>query len=195
MDVRAIAWVPEHETRPWNKAAAYAGAWLRQQARDHGDRIGAVTPVMQDYMIPDVDQLGWKTSRRASRDRIPRGTLGVLAYVPTFDELEFATGLARGGSLVAVEGFGEKLVGWARWHRALDLVSGQAADPLSDEFVEVVNRVKFYGNNGFTRGFGRDQALRVLRDVPADAHELLLGALLAAGQGSTGVKRLSELLQ
>jgi hypothetical protein len=193
--VRAVAWVPEAETRPLDEAAAFAGAWLRQQARDYGDRIGVVTPVIQEYMIDDVDRLGWKTSRRSGRERVPDGTLGVLAYVPGWDELEFATGLARDGSLVAVEETLTPLEGWARWHQAVDLITGEVTEPLADDLRTVVERLKFYGNNGFARGFGRDQALRVVRDVPADAHGLVLGALLAAGQRSSGVKRLADLLQ
>lgn len=195
MAVRAVAWVPEAETRPWDEAAALAGAWLRQQARDHSDRIGVVTPVIQQYMIDDVDRLGWKTSRRSGRKRVPDGTLGVLAYVPDWDELEFATGLARDGSLVAVEGTLAPLEGWARWQQAVDLITGEVTEPLADDLRTVVERLKIYGNNGFARGFGRDQAMRVVRDVPADAHGLVLGALLAAGQRSSGVKRLADLLQ
>lgn len=88
--VRTVAWVPEAEVRPWHEAAESAGSWLRRQASEHGDRLGAVTPAIQDYGIPDVDRLGWKTSRRSGRRRVPGGPLGVLAYVPDWESLEFA---------------------------------------------------------------------------------------------------------
>lgn len=194
MTVRTVAWVPEAETRPWNVAAELAGTWLRLQASEHGERPGAVTPAIQDYSIPDVDRLGWQTSRRSGRDRVPDGRLAVLAYVPDWESLEFATQLARNGSIVVVEGFGTKVEGWARWHEALNLATGQQSEALPDDLIELVNHLKFYGNNGFTRGFGRDQALRHIDTAQPVDTELLLGALLAAGQSAAGVKRLAELI-
>jgi hypothetical protein len=192
--VRAVGWVPEAETRPWEAAAELAGRWLRLQASEHGERPGAVTPAIQNYGIPDVDRLGWKTSRRSGRRRVPDGRLGVLAYVPDWDSLDFATHLARDGSIAVVEGFGTNVEGWARWQQAIDLTTEQPSEALPDDMVDLVERLRFYGNNGFTRGFGRDQALRHIRSArPADT-ELLLGALLAAGQSASGVKRLSELI-
>jgi hypothetical protein len=192
--VRAVAWVPEAETRPWPAAAEFAGIWLRRQSSEHGERPGAVTPAIQDYGIPDVDGLGWKTSRRSGRRRVPDGRLAVLAYVPDWESLEFATRLARDGSIAVVEGFGTKMEGWARWHDAVDLTTGQQTEALPDDLVDLVEQLRFYGNNGFTRGFGRDQALRRIRSVlPVDV-DLVLGALLAAGQSASGVKHLSELI-
>jgi hypothetical protein len=192
--VRALAWVPEAETRPWDSAAELAGAWLRRQASEHGERPGAVTPAIQDYGISDVDRLGWKTSRRSGRRRVPDGRLAVLAYVPDWEELEFATQLARDGSLAVVEGFGTKVEGWARWHEAVDLTTGQQCEPLPDDLVDVVEQLRYHGNNGFTRGFGRDQALRRIRSVQPVDTEQILGALLAAGQSASGVKRLAGLI-
>jgi hypothetical protein len=114
--------------------------------------------------------------------------------VPDWESLEFATQLARNGSIVVVEGFGTKVEGWARWHEALNLTTGQQSEALPDDLVELVNHLKFYGNNGFTRGFGRDQALRHIDSARPVNTELLLGALLAAGQSASGVKRLAELI-
>lgn len=195
MAVRAFAWVAEAETRPWDAAAEFAGVWLRRQASTHGELPGAVTPTIQDYGIPDVDRLGWMTSRRSGRRRVPDGRLGVLAYVPDWEDLEFATRLARGGSLVVVEGFGTKVEGWARWHEAIDLTTGQQSEALPGDLVDLVEQLRFYGNNGFTRGFGRDQALRHMRSVEPVDPELILGALLAAGQAASGVKRLAGLIE
>lgn len=192
--VRAVAWVPEAETRPWHAAAEFAGTWLRRQASDHGERPGAVTPAIQDYGIPDVDRLGWKTSRRSGRRRVPDGRLAVLAYVPDWESLDFAIRLARDGSIVVVEGFGTKVEGWARWHAAVDLTTGQQSQALPDGLVDVVEQLRFYGNNGFTRGFGRDQALRHIQSAQPIDTELILSALLAAGQSASSVKRLSELI-
>lgn len=194
MSVRNVAWVPESETRPWGEATELAGAWLRQQASEHGERPGAVTPAIQGYGLPDVDRLDWKTSRRSGRRRVPDGRLGVLAYVPDWESLEFATQLAHDGSMVVVEGFGTKVEGWACWHEAVDLTTGQQSAALPDGLVDLVEQVRFYGNNGFTRGFGRDQALRHIQSAQPVDTELILGALLAAGQSASGVKRLSELI-
>lgn len=100
-------------------ATLAARARLLRSGHGRKTDVGAVTPLMQEYMIDDVDRLGWKPSRR----------------------------------------------------------------------------LKFCGNNGFARGFGRDQAMRVVSDIPAGAHRLVLGALLASGQRSSGVKRLADLLK
>lgn len=194
MTVRSLAWVPEAETRPWHEAAELAGRWLRQQASEHGARPGAVTPAIQGYGIPDVDRIGWKTSRRSGRRRVPDGRLAVLAYVPDWESLEFAIQLARDGSIVVVEGFGTRVEGWARWNRAVDLTTGQQSEALPDNLIELVKHLAFYGNNGFTRGFGRDQAMRHIQSARPDDTELMLGALLAAGQSASGVKRLSKLI-
>lgn len=194
MTVRAIAWVPEAETRPWHAAAELAGTWLRRQASEYGERPGAVTPAIQGYGIPDVDRLGWKTSRRSGRGRAPDGRLAVLAYVPDWESLGFAAMLARDGSIAVIEGFRTKLEGWARWHEAVDLTTGQQSKTLPDDLVDLVEHLRFYGNNGFTRGFGRDQALRHIQSAQPVDTELLLGALLASGQSASGVKRLCELI-
>lgn len=190
MDVRTVAWVPEAEGRSWSVAAELAVLWLRRQASEHGEKAGVVLPKMQDYGIPAFRQLAWKTTRRSGRNRVPAGRLAVLAYVPDWESLQFATQLARGGSLVVVEGFGTKLEGWARWHEALDLTTGLQSEALPDDLVELVNRLRFYGNNGF--GSPGDLALaKGLVDAaqPIDT-ELLPAAMLAAGQSVYGVERL-----
>lgn len=194
MTVRSFAWVPEAETRPRGAAAELAGSWLRQQASEYGERPGAVTPAIQGYGIPDVDRLGWKTSRRSGLRRVPDGRLGVLAYMPDWESLEFATQLAHDGSIAVVEGFGTRVEGWARWHKAVDLTTGEQSQALPGDLVDLVERLRFYGNNAFTRGFGRDQALRYVQSARPVDTELLLGALLAADQSASGVKRLSGLI-
>lgn len=98
------------------------------------------------------------------------------------------------GMMVVVEGFGTKVEGWARWHEAVDLTTGQQSAALPDDLVDLVERVKFYGDHGFTRVFGRDQALRHIQSAQPVGTELIFGALLAADQSASGVKRLSGLI-
>ncbi len=114
--------------------------------------------------------------------------------MPDWESLEFAIQLANGGSLAVVEGFGTKLEGWARWHRAVDLTSNQLSETLPDDVLELVETLQCYGNNGFARGFGRDQALRRTTSMQLIDKDLTLGALLAAGQSASGVRRLSQLI-
>lgn len=193
MKPRTTAWMPFHPTEPWEFAADACAGWLREQQRQYGDRPGVVTPVLQTYQIASVDRLGWCTSPRASSERVPSGTLGVLAYVPAPEQLEFATRLARDGPLAVVETASHPLIGWARWCEALNLRTGEGEDALPAEVVDGIEQLQFYGNNGFTRGFDRDQALRILREDLGDAdRHLIWGGLLAAGQGASGVERLKK---
>lgn len=193
MKPRTTAWAPFHATEPWEFAADACAGWLREQRRQYGDRLGVVTPVLQTYQMASVDRLGWRTSPRASRERVPSGTLGVLAYVPDLEQLEFASRLARDGSLAVVETASHPLIGWARWCKALNLRTGEREDALPAEVADRIERLRFCGNNGFTRGFGRNQALRILREDLRDVdRDLVWGGLLAAGQGASGIERLRK---
>lgn len=128
---------------------------------------------------------------------MPDGEGPVLAYVPHAEELEFATRLARNSSLAVVETVSFPLGGWAAWVGALDLVAGEVTGPLSEPVTEAIERLKFYGNNGFGDDFGKRMARGILDDI-RECDEwgagLLPGAVLAAGVSDRGVKNLVKLM-
>jgi len=197
-DYRA-AWVPELEGWDWDDAAELAVEWVERECgqqhmrgllvtatRDSGDSVPALMRFAQRH-----DQA---TPR--SRSRIDR-RCPVLVYVPDTKALDFAAGIARGSSLCAVEGF-TRLGGWAREAGAVDL-TGRAPvpAPLDPRLTEALDRLHFYGNNGWTRGFGQDQARRVLEQLRVAGlldRDATTGAMLARGHGSEAVKRLRELI-
>lgn len=193
MRLAAAAWAPFAPEEPWDEAADACARWLTVRASQVGERPGVLTPVLQRYDIASIDNFGWRTSPRGSRDRVPKGVKGVLAYVPDWEQLEYAGQLARDGAIAAVETPDYPLEGWARWWGATDVRTGRASQPLPEEIITGIKRLRFYGNNGFTRGFGRDMALKVLDGPLRDVDRpVVWGALLAAGQSARGVRRLAE---
>jgi hypothetical protein len=108
---------------------------------------------------------------RHATPRSPRVAVrpgAVVAHVPTPEALALASRLAAGNALVVVEHPAPwRLAGWAGAVGAHDLVTGQVAslDPrLSERLEELV----WFGNNGYARGYGRDNAQRVLNPMRAD---------------------------
>ncbi|MGH9285334.1 MAG: hypothetical protein ACRD0M_06630 [Acidimicrobiales bacterium] len=136
------------------------------------------------------------TTRRAGRARVGPGIGPVLAYVPYVDDLEFAMDLARGSSLAVVETASFPLEGWARWLGAWDLVNDEASAPLPGVLAGAVDRLAFYGNNGFGDDFGKRQATAILRELCAadEPTRLLPSAVLAAGVSARGVAKLEKSL-
>lgn len=122
----------------------------------------------------------------------------MLVYVPTEEALDLAMDLARGAPVCAVESASLRLHGWAEQLGAVDLTDPDAA-PVDNEIADAVDRLHFYGNNGYGPGFDRNQASAVLRvlaqslDGPVDA-DRIVGAVLARGVSARGAKRLRDLL-
>ena len=54
--------------------------------------------------------------------------------------LEFVLRLARGSSLCAVESGAFRLSGWAAATSAVDLATGQRAEPLNNDLLELLDR-------------------------------------------------------
>jgi hypothetical protein len=85
-----------------------------------------------------------------------------------------------------IEASSYPLIGWAMETKALNLVTGEpTADTRTDYQRKELDRIRFYGNNNWTKGFGADQTLLTLRDLlhddplPAD---VIVGSILARGQ-------------
>lgn len=201
MTVTHAAWVPDDEPqRDWAVAADLAVRWVEARCREEQASGVLVTNTLDHLGIPDLQAFAARhahTTRRSDRDRVGAGVGPVLAYLPGIEELEFAMGLARRSSLAVVESVEFPLRGWAALLAAENLLTGEATPPLPDKVNDAVERLKFYGNNGFGDPFGKKQARSVLNDL-RDAGELdpgvLLGAILAAGVPARGVKNLDSLI-
>jgi hypothetical protein len=91
------------------------------------------------------------------------------------------------------------LIGWAMETGAVNLLTGEPTpETRTDHQREELDHIHFYGNNGWTRGFGADQALRVLRDLltkePLPA-EVIVGSMLGKGHHGEAVARLAKLIE
>jgi len=94
-------------------------------------------------------------------------------------------------------GIAYPLAGWAKAAGAIDLLSGETAAPTDQATRQALDGLHFYGNNGWTRGFGADQTLRKLatmRDAGQLNKQLILGDMLARGHGHKAVVRLAALI-
>ena len=195
----SVAWVPDDDPqRPWGSAASLAAAWTEQRCAEEGAAAVLVTNAL-DHLIPELEEFARRhthTTRRAGRARVGTGVGPVLAYVPYADDLEFAMDLAHGSSLAVVETTGFPLDGWAHWLGAWDMVNEVASPPLPDVLADAVDRLAFYGNNGFGDDFGKRQATAILSELRSAGAptRLLPSAVLAAGVSSRGVAKLEKLL-
>ena len=199
-DYRA-AWVPQREQMDWDEAVAVAVDWIEQQCADQGGRRALLITHTKDHLgqgalASFASRHDWTTPRSQHRVRMQRGR-PVLAYVPDAKVLDVAVSYARGWSLCAVEGFAYPLAGWAQAAGAIDLLSGETAAPADQAMSQALDGLHFYGNNGWTRGFGANQTLRKLatmRDVGQLNKQLILGGMLARGHGHKAVARLGVLI-
>lgn len=197
----AHAWVPDDDpTRDWSTAAGWAVEWVDERCRLENASGVLVTNALNHLGVPELDafeQRHARTSRRAGRARVPEGDGPVLAYVPHAEDLEFAMRLAQNSSLGVVETVSFPLGGWAAWVGALNLTTGEVTSPMSSVVTDAVERLEFYGNNGFGDDFGKRMA-RTILDELVDTHEwrvgILPGAVLAAGVSAHGVINLARLI-
>lgn len=100
--------------------------------------------------------------------------------------------------MCVVEGGLFPVSGWAAQVGAADLArpGGEPAalDPLVAEAVE---RLRFYGNNGYSTPFDRRAARSAVDGLRRDGHldaDQILAAVAAAGVSPRGIRRLAELI-
>jgi hypothetical protein len=198
-DYRA-AWVPEHVGMDWDEAARIAVDWVEHESNQQGTRALLVTVTKtglgDDSLAAFANRHEWTTPQSSYRTKVARRR-PVLVYVPDERTLAVAAEYARGSSLCAIEGFATPLSGWARSAGAVDLLAGLALEALQPELIEALERLHFYGNNGWTRGFGQDRALHILeglRNVNLLDKTAITGDMLARGHGAKPIKRLGELI-
>ncbi len=198
-DYRA-AWVPERTDMDWDEAARIGVAWVERESVQQGRPALLMTVAKNSLGLGSLATFAtrhdWTAPRSSYRTSVARGR-PVLVYVPNERTLQVAAGYARGSSLCAIEGFGTPLSGWARATGAIDLLGGSATEALQPELTEALERLHFYGNHGWTRGFGQDQARRVLEDLRITGlldKTVITGVMLGREHHAELVKRLAELI-
>lgn len=200
MNFSSVAWVPDDDPqRDWETAASLAADWVNEKSAQSGASAVLVTNALNHLNVPSLENFERRhsrISRLASRTRVGSGEGPVLSYVPEAEDLLFAMGLARNADLAVVEGGLFPLQGWAAWYEAYDLVRDEPTPPLPDPIREAVDRLKFYGNNGFGDPFGKQEARVTLGRLQGEGvldMPLILGAALAAGLRARAIKNLEGL--
>ncbi|MFE3034263.1 hypothetical protein ACFXKY_21815 [Streptomyces canus] len=204
MSILRAAWVPDDDPeRDWQVAADLAVHWVeREAAEQDATAVLVLNAFGAEQTVPALRQLARRhlvATPRSGRQRVGSGVGPVLAYVPDSKTLEFATGLARGSSLVAVEGVNLfPLRGWASQVHAIDLTRPECeVEEVDSRLISALGRLKFYGNNGYGPPFDRQQAARVLDDLRSAGlldRDVVLGAMAAQGVSPNGLKRLRQLI-
>lgn len=201
-DLYSAAWVPDDDpNRPWDEAAALAVDWVLGEARRLGAAPLLVTPTKQqwDAGAGPIQRFALEYDAATPRSSRPSPGAGpVLVYVPDYRTFDFAARCARGASLAVVESIGTPLSGWAVEARAINLLTGEVTpDERTAEQRTALDRLHFYGNNGWTTGFGKNQAGKILLDLRRqgllDQH-MILGCMLAKGHSADAVLRLEKMI-
>lgn len=165
-DYRA-AWVPEDDPyRDWNDAAAPAVAWIEKEARDQGKHAVLVTNTFNGATF-DTPLARYT---RPHHHFTPQGTrpsmrsVPVVAFVPDMRTLEFAIRLAGNSSLCIIETSSDPVSGWAAVTGAVNLLTGEHAK-LDATVAKHIDRLAWYGNNGYGDSFGKKNAGHALDDL------------------------------
>ncbi|GHE47411.1 hypothetical protein GCM10017673_56590 [Streptosporangium violaceochromogenes] len=193
------AWVPEAEDRDWEDAAELAAQWVEAESSAQGAR--PVVVANGKHSADDIGvlsrmarQYGLATPR--SRDSA-RGAGPVLAYVPTLETLELAIRAARNSSLCVVEGVAQPLAGWAAAVNAEDPTNSEPTTPLDSDFIEVLNSLVSYGNNGWGDQFGKQQTQRRLARLPRESldPDFIASYMMGKGRSAHGAKNLKAIIE
>src|ERR1035437_10476592 len=198
-DFRA-AWVPERTGMDWDEAARIGVAWVERESVQQG-RPALLMTVREEQ--PRARQP--RDFRHAPRLDDPSVQLPHLrrarsAGAGLCPGRENSAGRCRlCPRLLALcdRRLRDTVVARARATGAIDLLGGSATEALQPELTEALERLHFYGNNGWTRGFGQDQARRVLKDLRNTGlldKTVITGDMLAREHHAESVKRLAELI-
>jgi len=179
------SWVPFTADRTLEAAAAIAMEWAEKAAANDRPAVLVTDRIGEYHGHEPFEQYrrGRHVSPRSSRLGFRPGA--VIAHVPTPKALELAMRLADGAALAVVEHPAPwRLAGWARAVGARDLVTGETAAALDPTLATHLNDLIFYGNNGYSRGHGRDGAQRILTDLQTEGlldRDLVVSALAGLG--------------
>lgn len=201
VDYRA-AWLPFDPDNGQTAAGLrLAVSWVERESKDQGRAALLVTPRkdIDQYEAPLREFAArheWGTRRGGMRRR-PAGGRPVLVHWPMFDDLVYASSLARGASLCATEWPGVPLAGWASAVGALNLVTGETTPRPGDDMVALLDHLRFAGNNGWFDAPGKRDALRLLGELRAVDPRLdarfIAGYMLGMGKGASAVENLVKL--
>ncbi|ORV86747.1 hypothetical protein AWC11_16995 [Mycobacterium interjectum] len=197
----AAAWVPDDDpVRPWDEAADLAADWLWQQAESEGVAPILVTNVQKNYWgISALDEIARAGGHTTPRSRMRFDHAPVFAYVPSAASLRLAINLARGFSLVAVEGSTFSLAEWAAGADAINLLTNAVSSTSIPEDVrrDLDSVVFFGGRNGWTGPDEKEHARRYLSEHVRAKRldpEQASSYVMAQGASDRGAKRLREIL-
>lgn len=196
------AWVPDDDPqRPWGAASSLAIAWITAEAAQQDATPLLVTPTRHQQQgsdpIADFGRSYKATTSQSDRAHNHRGP--VLAYVPGYREMELATRYARGSSLAVIESVSCPLIGWAMEVGAVNLHTGEVIEDIrTAQQREDLDRIHFYGDNGWAPRHDRTQVAGILRDLipqPGMTADVILGYMVARGHGGDAVGRLSNVIE
>ncbi|MET8607056.1 hypothetical protein ABZV92_26310 [Streptomyces rubiginosohelvolus] len=205
MSILRAAWVPDDDPeRDWEVGTELAVRWVEHEAAEQdATAVLVLNAFGAEQSIPTLRRFAERhlvTTPRSGKQRAGSGVGPVLAYVPDAKTLEFATGLARSSSLAVVEGANLfPLHGWAAQVHAIDLTRPEnEVEEVDARLTSALERLRFYGNNGYGPPFDRQQVARVLDDLRSAGlldHDVVIGALAAQGLSPHGLKRLGQLIK
>jgi hypothetical protein len=196
------AWVPDDDPqRPSEDASRLAIAWIEEETAQQNATPLLVTPTRHQQQgagpIADFGHRYQATTPQSDRTRNHRGP--VLAYVPGYREMDLAVRYARGSSLAVVESVSCPLFGWAIEVGAVNLATGQVTeDTRTIQQREGLDRIHFYGNNGWAPRHDRAQVAGIVKDLidqPGMSADVILGCMVARGHGGDAVVRLSKVIE
>lgn len=197
--LRLAAWVPDDDPeRPWDDAADLAAEWIWERSRSEGVQPMVVTNTFSVHLpvsLATIADQGWATPQ--GKGRYDRGP--VVVFVPDERTLRKAMDLARGHSLVAIEGYGFSLAQWAAGVDAINLVDpSQRSDPLPTAVIKDLDSVVFFGGrNGWTGRHEQDHARSHLADHVRSGRlqpDQAAAYVMSQGVSDRGAKRLRTLL-
>jgi hypothetical protein len=189
------AWVPTQTSHDdEDRLIGQARAWLRTQQRECGGAELLVQHTKRGHESVPALRGMTVASLQSRADRSDPWL--VLAWMADEKVLEAAQPYAQRTALVAFESATFPLHGWARATGAVDLTTGQPAEPLTDDMLTLLEHLQSAGNNGFGHPYGKKMALALLPDLfsaGATASDIL-GYVLAHGQSVPSVQALQRLL-
>jgi hypothetical protein len=198
-----VAWVPDDDPqRGTDVRTELAVQWVEERCVEEGaTALLVLTQRGAEKEVPSLARFADRVTTPKARSTRVRDSDGpVLAFMPDAKSLDYATSLARRSSLAVVEATSIfPLRGWAALIRAVDLSRPDASpEPLDDRVTAAVQRLKLYGNNGYTNEWDRTNAGRVLSDLRGAGlldKDLVLGAVAATDVVSPeGLMRLGQLI-
>jgi len=192
------AYVPFTDDMSWDDAAALAVTWLMEQAKATRARPLLVTNTFGPQS--SVPSLAWLCGRadhvtpRSDGRQVPGGQ-PVLAYVPTAEAFDLAARRAGSVALSVVESRDFGLAGWAAGVTATNLITDEVTPELASDVADLLDRLKFYGNNGYTDQFGKGHARTIVGDLKREgaARDIITSDLAAQGISPRGVKTIGQL--